>query len=57
VVPEVVVKVAKVEGEEGGEEEEAEAAPVDEEGGDQKPKWDPSEFKWTITNRRAKNLP
>ena len=55
-MPEVVEKVAKVEGEEG-EEEEAEPAPVEEEGDAAKPKWDPSEYKWTITNRRAKNLP
>jgi len=44
-----------VEGEEGGEEAEPEAAAPEEETG--KPKWDPSEFKWTITERRPKNLP
>lgn len=54
-VPVVEEKPAKVEGEEG--EEENEPAPVEEEGDAAKPKWDPSEFKWTITNRRAKNLP
>lgn len=53
--PVVEEKPAKAEGEEG--EEEAEAAPAEEEGDAAKPKWDPSEYKWTITNRRAKNLP
>lgn len=51
----VEVKVEKQEGEEG--EEEAEAAPAEEEDGDKKPVFDPSAFKWTVTNRRAKNLP
>jgi hypothetical protein len=56
VKPVVVEKPVKKEGEEG-EEEAEEAPPVEEEGEAAKPKWDPSEFKWTITNRRAKNLP
>ena len=41
---------------EGDEEEAEEAAPADEEG-EKKPSFDPTQFKWTVTNRRAKNLP
>lgn len=42
-----------------GEEEEAEE-PAAEEGaeeGDGKPKWNPEEYTWTVTNRNSKNLP
>lgn len=53
--PKVVVeKKVRAEGEEG-EEAEPEAAPEEEAG--KGPKFDPSEFKWTVTERRAKNLP
>ena len=55
--PEPVAKPEKKEGEEGEEEQPEEAPPAEEEGDAAKPKWDPSEFKWTITNRCAKNLP
>ena len=48
------LKDARAEGEEG-EEAEPEAAP--EEDAAKGPKFDPSEFKWTVTERRAKNLP
>ncbi len=53
--PEVVEKKARVVNEEG--EEEVEVVPEPE--GDQPkvPSWNPAEFKWTISNRRAKNLP
>lgn len=34
-----------------------EEEPAAEEDEPKKPKWNPAEFKWTITNRRAKNLP
>jgi hypothetical protein len=52
----VVVKKVKVEGEDG--EEEAEPEPVaEEEDANKAPKFDPSEFKWTVTDRRTKNLP
>lgn len=40
--------------EDGEEEAEAAAEPEDEPKG---PSWNPAEFKWTISNRRAKNLP
>lgn len=53
--PKVVVeKKVRAEGEEG-EDAEPEAAP--EEDASKGPKFDPSEFKWTVTERRAKNLP
>lgn len=53
--PKVVVeKKVRAEGEEG-EEAEPEAAPEEE--ASKGPKFDPSEFKWTVTERRAKNLP
>lgn len=60
--PVVVEKVAKVRGEDD-EDEEAEQEPepvadADEgEEGEKKIKFDPSLFKWTVTNRNAKNLP
>ena len=56
--PEPVEKPPKAEGEEG-EEEEAEPAPAEEEGEAKKAEFKPedAEFPWTITNRRAKNLP
>lgn len=38
------------------DEEEAEPAAEDD-GEPKKPKWNPAEYKWTITNRRFKNLP
>jgi hypothetical protein len=49
-------KKAKVLDEDGNEVEEA---PADDGEGEEnkKPKWNPAEFKWTVTNRRSKNLP
>lgn len=38
-------------------EEEEEPAEEGAEGEEQKKKWNPAEYKWTISNRRAKNLP
>lgn len=49
-VPEVKQKVFDEDG------NEVEDAPPEEEE-PPKPKWNPAEFKWTVTNRRAKNLP
>ncbi len=39
--------------------EDGEEEPAAEPDGDEpkKPTWNPAEFKWTITDRRAKNLP
>lgn len=39
--------------------EDGEEEPAAEPEGDEpkKPAWNPAEFKWTITDRRAKNLP
>jgi len=41
--------------EEEGEEEQPPAEEEEEE--KKKPKWNPAEYKWTVTDRRAKNLP
>jgi len=53
--PEVKETKARVVNEDGEEE----AEPVPEPEGDEPkgPSWNPAEFKWTISNRRAKNLP
>jgi adenylate kinase family enzyme len=40
-----------------GEEVEEEAEAAEEEGEPKKPTWNPSIYKWTVTNRRSKNLP
>lgn len=59
--PVVVEKVKKVRGEDEEEEEEEvkEEPPAEEEeeGAEKKIKFDPSIYKWTVTNRNAKNLP
>jgi len=39
------------------EDEVEEAAPEEDEEEKKKPKWNPAEYKWTVTDRRAKNLP
>ena len=39
-----------------GEDEEAAEEPPAEDADDGKPKWDPKNFKWTVTNRNSKNL-
>lgn len=49
-------KKAKVFDEDGNEVEEAPADDGEAEE-NKKPKWNPAEFKWTVTNRRSKNLP
>lgn len=41
--------------EDGNEIEEAPAEEAEEEA--KKPKWNPADYKWTVTNRKAKNLP
>ena len=51
----VVEKKVRAEGEEG--EAEAEPEPPAEEEASKGPKFDPSEFKWTVTDKRTKNLP
>ena len=53
--PEVVEKKQRVVNEDG--EEEAEAVPEPEGDEPKAPSWNPAEFKWTISNRRSKNLP
>ena len=50
----VVEKKAKVLDEDGNEIEEPPAEEAEE---PKAPKWNPADFKWTVTNRRAKNLP
>lgn len=53
VVEEVKEEAPKVEGEDG---EDAEEAPAD--GEEPKaPKWNPKDYKWSITDGRSKNLP
>merc|ERR1712127_294935 len=47
----------KVVNADGEEEEPEEEAPADDEEEKKKPKWNPAEYKWTKTDRRAKNLP
>lgn len=52
----VVEEKAKkpAEGEDGEAEEPVEAGAED---GDGKPKWNPEDYTWTVTNRKSKNLP
>lgn len=55
----VVVKPKKVDGD-GSDEEEAQQEEVNEDGeeGEKKvPKFEPEKFKWTMSNRKPKNLP
>lgn len=52
-----VVEEKKPQLDEEGNPIEEEEAPAEEEEEQKKPKWNPAEFTWTITNRRAKNLP
>ena len=54
--PEPVVEQVKKPAEDGEEEEAAEEAPAEEGGDDGKPKWDPQDYTWTVTNRKSKNL-
>ena len=42
---------------EEGEEEAEEEPAAEEDEEKKKPKWNPAEYKWTVTDRRAKNLP
>lgn len=53
--PEPVVEKKQVELDEDGNPIEEEAPPEEEEA--KKPKWNPAEFTWSVTNRHAKNLP
>jgi hypothetical protein len=53
--PVPVVEKKKVQLDEDGNPIEEELAEETEEPA--KPKWNPAEFKWTVTNRRAKNMP
>mmetsp|Transcript_15594 Transcript_15594/g.19613 ORF Transcript_15594/g.19613 Transcript_15594/m.19613 type:complete len:196 (+) Transcript_15594:2706-3293(+) len=54
VVEEVKEVAAKPEGE---EEEDPAAAEAAEGGDDKKPTWKPTDYKWTVTNGKSKNLP
>lgn len=51
------VEEKKVELDEEGNPIEEEEAPAEEAAEEKKPKWNPAEFEWTISNRRSKNLP
>ena len=53
--PVVEEKKAKVTNDEGEDEQPPAAEPEGE--GEKKTAWNPADFKWTITDKRAKNLP
>ena len=57
IVVEEVKEEAPKKGEGEEEEEEAEEQPPENEEEAKVPKWNPKDFKWTITNGHAKNLP
>lgn len=55
--PEPVVEVKKPKLDENGDPIEEEEEAAEEEAEPKKPAWNPAIYKWTVTNRRAKNLP